>query len=327
MLRWPEAVQMSDDSAGLAGGLHESMTFPYVTDLLNAILGTQWDLPFPTFGLVVVAAVVLATAVVRVEAKRLESLGRLPPLTHALVSDLAFVATVAGIVGARVFHVADHWEAFLADPAAMIFSRSGFSIYGGLCFGIAAGVLFLRRRSVPIAPMLDAAAPALMLGYAVGRLGCQLAGDGDWGIAADLAAKPGWLPAWLWAQTYDGNILGVVIPEPGVYPTPIYESAAALVLFGGLWALRSHEHRAGYLFSAYLLCAGFERLLIEKIRINPEHVLLGIDLTQAEAVSAVLVIAGLAGMLAALAGRKLWPKLLLASGVLAALSACVPLPG
>ena len=301
------------------------MAFPYVTDLLNAILGTQWDLPFPTFGLVVVAAVVLATGVMRLEAKRLESFGRLPPLAHSLVSDLAFVSTVAGIVGARVFHIADHADAFLADPAAMILSRSGFSIYGGLCFGIAAGVLLLKRRSVPIAPMLDAAAPAMMLGYAVGRLGCQLAGDGDWGIAADLAAKPDWLPVWLWAQTYDGNILGVVIPQPGVYPTPIYESAAALVLFGGLWALRSQEHRPGYLFSMYLLCAGFERLLIEKIRINPEHGLLGISLTQAEAISAVLVVAGLVGMLAALAGRKLWPKLLLASGVLAALSACVPL--
>jgi phosphatidylglycerol:prolipoprotein diacylglycerol transferase len=304
-----------------------SMTFPYVTDLLNAILGTQWDLPFPTFGVVVLTAVFVATGVARLEAKRLESVGRLPSLAHAVVSDLAFVSTVAGIVGARVFYIADNADEFLAAPAAMIFSRSGFSIYGGLCFGIATGVLYLRRRSVPIAPMLDAAAPALMLGYALGRLGCQLAGDGDWGIAADLAAKPSWLPVWLWAQTYDGNILGVVIPEPGVYPTPIYESLAALVLFGVLWAFRSHEHRAGYLFSLYLVCAGFARLLIEKIRINPEHDLLGISVTQAEAISTVLVVAGLVGMLCALAGRKLWPKLLLAFGVLAALSACVPLQG
>ena len=207
----------------------------------------------------------------------------------------------------------------------MIFSRAGFSIYGGLLFGIAAGVLFLKRRAVPIAPMLDATAPSLMLGYAVGRLGCQLAGDGDWGIASDMTLKPHWLPDWLWAQTYDGNIVGVVIPDPGVYPTPIYESAAAFVLFGVLWALRSDAQRPAYLFSVYLLLAGFERLLVEKIRINPQHDWLVVGVTQAEAISVLFVVAGLLGVLLTLTGRKRWPRILLAVGVVTALSACVPL--
>jgi phosphatidylglycerol:prolipoprotein diacylglycerol transferase len=172
--------------------------------------------------------------------------------------------------------------------------------------------------------MLDAAAPALMLGYGIGRLGCQLAGDGDWGIAADMALKPGWLPDWLWAQTYAGNILGVVLPAPGVYPTPLYECAAALVLALVLQLVRSPRHRAGFVFSLYLLLAGFERLLIEKIRVNVEHDVLGMALTQAELISVVLIVAGLVGMLATLATRTLWVRILVSLGVLTALSACAP---
>jgi phosphatidylglycerol---prolipoprotein diacylglyceryl transferase len=300
------------------------MSFPYLTDLLNAAFGTDWDLPIPVFGTIVAVAIVVATFIARREIERYESLGRLPPSTHALVADLAVVSVIAGIVGARVFHILDYPGQFIADPAAMIFTRAGFSIFGGLCFGIAAGALFLRRRSIPIVPMLDATAPSMMLGYALGRLGCQLAGDGDWGVAADMALKPGWLPDWLWAQTYDGNIVGVVLPSPGVYPTPVYESAMALALFGVLWALRSETNRAGYLFSMYLLLAGFERLLIEKIRINVEHGVLGFSLTQAEAISLLLVVAGFVGVLATLRTRRFWVKLVFSVGVLSALSACVP---
>jgi phosphatidylglycerol---prolipoprotein diacylglyceryl transferase len=301
------------------------MSFPYITDIFNALFGTHWALPIPTFGVVVAAAIVIATSVARRETRRLENIGKLPFRAHLVVGDLALVSALAGIVGARVFYIIDHPIQFIADPTALIFSRAGFSIYGGLLFGVCAGVLFLRRRAVPIAPMLDATAPSMMLGYAVGRLGCQFAGDGDWGIASNMALKPTWLPSWLWAQTYDGNIIGVVIPEPGVYPTPIYESAAAFILFAVLLALRSEVQRPTYLFSAYLIFAGFERLLIEKLRINPEHDWLGIQLTQAEAISVLLVVAGLFGVLFTLHGRRPWTRVLLALGVATAVSACVPL--
>ena len=115
-----------------------------------------------------------------------------------------------------------------------------------------------------------------------------------------------------------------MIPDPGVYPTPIYESVAALVLFGVLRALRSEKQRPAYLFSVYLLVAGFERLLVEKIRINLRHDWVGVGLTQAEVISILFVLAGLLGVLLTLRGRKLW-RTLLALGVVTALSACVPL--
>jgi phosphatidylglycerol:prolipoprotein diacylglycerol transferase len=301
------------------------MSYPYLTDLLNALLGTDLHLPIPTFGVVVLLAIVTATLLVRLEVERYARLGRLPPSTTAIVADLAFVSVLAGMVGARVFHIVDHAGQFAADPTAMIFTRAGFSIFGGLCFGVAAALYFLRRRSIPIQPMLDAAAPAMMLGYAIGRLGCQLAGDGDWGVAADMLLKPAWLPDWLWAHTYEGNIVGIVIPAPGVYPTPLYESVVALALFGVLWSLRANRHRPGFLFSVYLLLAGFERLLIEKIRVNLEHPLLGLSLTQAEAISLLLIVAGLLGVLTTLRTRRLWVRVGFATGVLTMLSACVPL--
>lgn len=301
------------------------MSFPYISDILNSLLGTDVWIPIPTFGLLVVSAILVATFVAGKGAESLEARGVLPAGAAKIVPDLALVSSLAGLVGARIFFVIDYFDEFAADPAALIFSRSGFSIYGGLCFGVLAGVLFLNRRGVPILPMFDAFAPALMLGYGIGRLGCQLAGDGDWGIQANMALKPQWLPNWLWAQTYDGNILGIAIPEPGVYPTPIYEFGAAIVLFAVLWALRSNGQKPGNLFFTYWLLAGFERLLIEKIRVNVEYEVAGYAFTQAEMISVIAILGALAGVLGTLNTRAIWVKALILLGVLSALSACATL--
>jgi phosphatidylglycerol---prolipoprotein diacylglyceryl transferase len=301
------------------------MSYPYLTDVLNALFGTDWLLPIPTFGMLVALAFLVAARVARANVRRLETAGRLPPSTHLVIGDMVAVAALAGLVGARLFHILDNTAQFIAHPLAMIFSRAGFSIYGGLLAGVAAGVLFLRRRGLPVTAMLDAMAPSLMLGYAIGRLGCQLSGDGDWGIAANMALKPGWMPDWSWAQTYDGNILGVAIAAPGVYPTPLYESLLALLLFAVLWTLKSVRLPTGHQFSLYLLLAGFERLLVEKIRVNPRHDWFGIDLTQAEVISVLLILGGMLGLVMALRGRRLWPRVVLVTVVGAALSACVPL--
>jgi phosphatidylglycerol:prolipoprotein diacylglycerol transferase len=299
-------------------------SFPYLSDVLNAIFGTDLWLPIPMFGLFVVLAISVACFAAISQVRWQEAQGALSPSTHRIVPDLALVSSIAGIIGARVFYIADHFGNFMLDPAAMIFTRSGFSVFGGLAFGFLAGVFYLRHRGIRILPTLDGVAPSLMLGYGIGRLGCQVAGDGDWGIPAEMALKPEWLPDWMWAQTYEGNILGAQIPAPGVYPTPLFEFAGAIFLFCVLVSLRSRNTNPGHLFSIYLLLAGFERLLIEKIRINLEHDFFGYFLTQAEVISLAVIGSGLLGVLLSLRTRRIWVKALISLGVLSAVSACAP---
>jgi len=295
------------------------MSFPYLSDVVYHLTGLRLPLPFATFGILVALAALAAAACLRRELRRLHADGRIgsarrivkdeqrrhSPVEvapHTLVGDFTMVVLVAGIAGARLFHILEHLDMFFQDPMSMIFSRSGLSVFGGLIIGALAGLVLLRRWRIRVRPFLDAIAPALMLGYAIGRLGCQIAGDGDWGMAADMALKPGWLPTWLWAQTYDNNIYGELIAAPGVYPTPVYESMMALGCFAVLWAMRRHPFQAGWLFSAYLLLAGIERLLIEQIRVNVKFELYGVHFTQAKFIAVAFIAMGAVGM--ALLGRR-----------------------
>jgi phosphatidylglycerol---prolipoprotein diacylglyceryl transferase len=261
------------------------MAFPYLTDVLHA-LGLNIPLPVPTFGLLVGIAFFVSKWVAGIEARRL-----LPTLPPDFMSNVCITGFVTGLLGARLFHLLEYPREFLAHPLPMIFSRSGFTIFGGLIVGMLAGGYYVRRKGAPLAPLLDAVAPALILGYAIGRIGCQISGDGDWGIAAS-APPPGWLPSWLWAQTYDGNIAGVTLSPPGVYPTPIYESVMSFAAFALLWRLRRHSHASGWLFGVYLLLAGLERFLIELIRVNTTYNLFGFEVTQAQLIAPACMVAG-----------------------------------
>jgi phosphatidylglycerol:prolipoprotein diacylglycerol transferase len=288
------------------------MAFPYLSDLVKALTGYDLPLPLPMFGLLVGCAMLVAAACLQAELRRLHAtnqignarrhmkmdraivLVEMPP--QEVVSNLTIAVWIAGVVGARLFHILEHTDSFVAAPWEMIFSRSGLSVFGGLILGTIAGIIFIRRWNLPARPMLDAVAPALMLGYAIGRIGCQISGDGDWGIESNMLLKPDWLPMWAWAQTYDNNIYGAVIPAPGVYPTPMYETLMGLACFALLWAVRKHPFKAGWLFSVYLLLAGLERLLIEQIRVNPVFKLGGFAATQAEIIAMVMIGCGLVGM-------------------------------
>jgi phosphatidylglycerol:prolipoprotein diacylglycerol transferase len=284
------------------------MSFPYLTDILNYLFGTHWALPIATFGTFVALAILIGSAIGQREVQRFEDLGILKNAkigldqylpAHQLVSNIAVIAALSGILGARVFHILEYPAEFMQDPFGMIFSRGGLSIYGGLIFGVLAGAIYLKQRAVPILPMLDAMAPALSLGYGIGRIGCQISGDGDWGTVANLALKPDWLPTWFWAQMYENNIAGVLIQSPGVYPTPVYETMMAFLIFLILRAIRpviATRYAVGSIFSAYLILSGFARLLIEKIRINSAYHFLSWSFTQAELISAVLILLGMFGL-------------------------------
>lgn len=305
------------------------MAFPYLTDALNHYFGTGIHLPLPTFGAFVALAILIAMQAATNEVIRLQENGAFDHsptsgrsfIPKEIVSGLAFVGVLVGLLGAKLFDSIERLDELLADPIAVLFSTGGFSIYGGLILGGVAGILYVKRKAISIIPMLDACAPALALGYSIGRLGCQFSGDGDWGIESALELKPSWLPDWFWAQTYENNALGTVIPSPGVYPTPVYEAIASMAIFLLLWWLRKRLKTPGELFSIYLICSGIERILIEKIRINIEYSFLGIEMTQAQLISIVLVIAGLVGLLK-ISQFNYVSKLLFSVIILGTLTAC-----
>lgn len=289
------------------------MAYPYLSDLVREATGLNLPLPIPMFGLLVAAAFIAVTLVFQSELKRLFEEGRIgmarnrvrrpdgvpvdaPVPPQDVGSNLALIVLFAGFLGARLFSFFEYPREFLADPWGAIFSRTGFTFYGGFLLGLVAGIAYAIRKRIPILPGLDAVAPAMAFGYGIGRLGCQLSGDGDWGIAATLAAKPAWLPVWLWAETYDHNVVGVVLAAPGVYPTPLYEFAMALVSFAILWSLRRHPFQSGWLFAVYLVLTGAARFAVELIRVNPVIDLLGIQGTQAEILSVAVVLVGIVGL-------------------------------
>jgi phosphatidylglycerol---prolipoprotein diacylglyceryl transferase len=234
---------------------------------------------------------------------------------------ITLVAAVTGILGAKVFHWFEYWSDFMADPLGMLFSASGLTFFGGLIFG-GAGVLWVaNKKGIPPLRMLDIGGPAMMLSYGVGRLGCHFSGDGDWGIV-NTAQKPSWLsfmPDWFWAYNYPNNVSHECDPTGGtmpcdflqtpylqlpVFPTPMYEAIAAIALFGVLWLLRKRIKPAGALFGIYMMMAGVERFLIEQIRVNSTYDWGLIKPTQAEIISVVLFLGGIALLSYAYRGKR-----------------------
>jgi prolipoprotein diacylglyceryltransferase len=229
---------------------------------------------------------------------------------HDLIGDITILAAISGLIGAKVFALVEDLPSFFEDPLGTFFSGSGLAIYGGLIGGFIGVSIYLRKRKIPIIHVLDAVAPALIIAYGIGRLGCHFSGDGDWGIVNTLAQPSWWfLPDWLWAFDYPQNVLreGVSIPgceakyctrlEPKVFPTPIYETTMAFIIGGILWALRKRITIPGILFFIYLIFNGVERFLIEKIRVNDKYEVLGIQSTQAEFIATILFLIGVAGCL------------------------------
>jgi len=226
---------------------------------------------------------------------------------HQRVVDIAMVAAVTGIVGSKLFSILENFDTFAQDPIGEFFSGSGLTIYGGLILSFILVPIYIKKKGIPILQMLDSAAPSLIIGYAVGRLGCQFSGDGDWGIINETA-KPSWFffPDWMWSYDYPHNVLneGVKIPDctweychrllPEVYPTPIWEVIMASIIFAILWSVRKKIKFTGTLFSLYLVLNGIERFFIEFFRVNPRYDIFGYQLSQAQFIAVGFVVAGIA---------------------------------
>ncbi len=266
-----------------------------------------------SFGAMMAIAFLIAAGLMRQELDRLYKTGTLNAVKipskgkrgkknkveaspAALVGTITVIAVVGGIIGAKIFHILENWGDFILDPQGMIFSQGGLTFYGGLIFAPVGILWYVWQHKVSIPIFVDAAFPTVMLAYGIGRIGCHLAGDGDWGIPSNPDAKPGFIPDWLWGETYPNNILGLTLPESGVYPTSIYEFLMAALLFAVLWSLRTHPFKAGWLSSLTVLFFGVERLLIEQIRVNNLFDLFGMQVTQAEIISVIMILLGIIGL-------------------------------
>jgi phosphatidylglycerol---prolipoprotein diacylglyceryl transferase len=282
---------------------------------------------------------------------------------HDRVGDIIILGLIFGILGAKLFDNLENWSDFVKDPIGRLFSASGLTFYGGLILAAIAICWYASKKGIKIIHLVDAAGLALLLAYAVGRIGCQVSGDGDWGVFNSayvvnaggkvVEAAPGdyqnqlaknanyyldgkvlgkdsalvqvtdrtyeslekvphksfkgpsFLPTWLFAYTYPNNVNkdGVQIagckedycralPQP-VFPTPFYETVVCTLLFLLLWSVRKRVTTPGVMFGIYLIVNGIERFTVELIRVNNTYTIFGFHPTQAEIISASLVLAGL----------------------------------
>lgn len=209
-------------------------------------------------------------------------------LGDAYAWDIVFAAVIGGIVGAKL------WYAALHGDAGSLFSTSGLVWYGGFFGGVAGVALNGWRRGIPLRFTMELTAPALAVGYALGRVGCFLVQD-DYGIPTDVPWAmrfPQGLPA-----STAGNLAawGIELPPNtspfdvlAVHPTQLYEVTAMLAAFWLLWRLRAHRHAMGWLFGAYLALAGSERFLVEFVRAKDDRLLGPFTLAQAASLAIVL---------------------------------------
>ena len=193
--------------------------------------------------------------------------------------EVVMAALLGGLVGARLYWLLANPSNFSKDPIGSLFTGSGLTWFGGLGGGIVAVFAWAKWRKVPLVEMFDIAGPCLALGYAIGRIGCQVSGDGDYGTQSSLP----------WAMGYPD---GTVPTPPGVtvHPAPIYETLVMGVVALVLWRLRGRL-KPGALFALWAVCAGFERIIVELIRRNEVWVA---GLTQPQVWSLLLIGGGAA---------------------------------
>lgn len=302
----------------------------FVSDAAGVVLSTKGSLIGGIVGLLIFGGwkwVVLAKEKLDVPQVVIKTV-----MPHERVPDITIIAAISGILGSRLFSIFENFGDFLDDPIGQLFSGSGLTIYGGLILAFIVVYLYVKKKNIPPIHVMDAVAPALIIGYAVGRLGCQFAGDGDWGIVNEIP-KPSWFifPDWAWAYDYPHNVInsmnsdpitgnsfygGINIEDCGglvnadggtpehctklrqlVYPTPLYEAILAGIIFIFLWLIRKRVQIIGMLFFIYLILNGVERFFIEGIRVNEHYNILGINWSLSQFIGFALFLIGFIGVI------------------------------
>jgi phosphatidylglycerol---prolipoprotein diacylglyceryl transferase len=222
------------------------------------------------------------------------------------IGDVLIISMIGGVVGSKLMDAIDNPESmadFLANPIASL--TSGLSILGGLLTVSILLIAYAWKNKIKILPFIDSLSPPFFLSYAIGRLGCQFAGDGCWGISTRGLTQPSWLPDFLWGNTYAHNVnrdgipidnclepYCMVMPEPHL-PTPLYETIFVTILFLILWSLRkSWTKYHGAITGLFLVFNGIERFLIEFVRVNTKYPLFGFNYTQAQYISIGMIVVG-----------------------------------
>src|SRR5947208_8067173 len=224
-------------------------------------------LTIPTFGLMVATGLLVAAYLLQADFDRRREQfvksgylkGNGKPGHHDEGFFIIGIAGIAGLVGARLYHVLESPRELLANPSLLI-SRFGFAWFGGFLGGFVALLFLARRFGIPTLEFMELCSPAAAVGYAIGRIGCLLSGDGDYGVPTALP----------WGMSFPN---GVVPTTERVHPTPLYEFFIWLVIAAILWQIGKKAaigaRPKGEVFCAYLILTGVGRFLIEFIRINP----------------------------------------------------------
>jgi len=256
----------------------------------------------PTFGLMVATALLVSAYVLQADFdRRRAQLERIPGYKGQRDEGFLIigVAGLAGLLGARLYHVLESPSEFFANPWNLLFSRYGFAWFGGFLGGFVALVIMARRLKIPLLLFLDICSPAACVGYAIGRIGCLVSGDGDYGIPTSLpwgmSFPNGVVPTTgIWDPNGHSGVCNKYgLPEScGVHPTPLYEFFIWLAIAAFLWRIGTKSLQAakapGEIFANYLILTGVARFLIEFIRINPRS-FFGLSNAQTASVLSILL--------------------------------------
>lgn len=230
------------------------------------------SIPIYSFGLMMLLCFVGSMKLLEI---CLEEKGYSKDLAESMIT----YAAIGGILGARLLSIITNLDSLIKDPVGTIFSTAGFVFYGGFIGGVFGVVYFLKRNNFSPIKFTNIVAAPLAFGYAIGRLGCQLSGDGDYGTSSNLP----------WAMNY---LYGVIPTSELVHPTPTYESILSLGLATFLRSkyCKNLDKVDGALFGIYLFVSALFRFSIEMIRIEP---VVYLNLSQAQIIAIFLAIISL----------------------------------
>ena len=240
--------------------------FPVIYDFGEVnIFGFSFHPVINSYGFMLMTAFYICYYLLHKDLKRLD-------YKPALAGDIVFAAAIGGIIGSRIYFLLENFEQFLNDPIGMIFSGGGLVFLGGLLGGLLAVTYIIKKNNLRWIAFADIVAPLLILGYAIGRVGCFLVGD-DYGVPTNLP----------WGMSFPR---GAPPTYQNVHPTQIYEAVLGFSIFLILSKLRLKSKPLGSIFAYYLIFAGMERFIIEFIRTNEKYML---GLSGAQIISLVML--------------------------------------